>query len=252
MKPFEMNLKVERTQCGKFLIREEGEAPYIEEDLDDLLGQIEDLLVASLDENDFDEPDDDFDDDEESFSIVRPVEATDLTDFEAGGVTELKGIFAMSDPRPMGKAADGDATELGSQLQAKGITGLINLTERDYTEEQRSALSSFGVEVYNFPIRDFQTPKIEDVNEIVKLTRDPQQKFAVHCTAGKGRTGTIIGCIFVARSATVEPDAAIEMIRKVRTGAVETIEQKRFITDYAAFVDKLKAPIKSSDGTNTE
>ena len=86
MKPIELELKIERTQCGGFTIRKVGEAPHFVTDPEDLIPKIEDLLAATFDDaepTDFDEPDDeDFDDDDgfvhQSTGIVQ---VDDITDF---------------------------------------------------------------------------------------------------------------------------------------------------------------------------
>lgn len=250
MKPEELDIKVERTQCGGFVFRFEGEAPYYAQDHTDLIDQLDEQIDERFESGTFDEPDD-FEDElnDDDFggqgTLVKlepePVEVRDLTDFGAAA-SALKGIYAMRDPRPA-IGADGDATELGSQLQEKGIGSIINLTEKDYTEEQKETLSSFGIEVHSFPVKDFTVPKIEDVNAIVKLTRDKEQKFAIHCTAGKGRTGTVVSCIYVARDSMITPGKVLDMVRQIRPGSVETEAQAKFVNDYAAYVDDLKKPL---------
>jgi atypical dual specificity phosphatase len=54
---------------------------------------------------------------------------------------------------------------------------------------------------------------------------------AVHCASGLGRTGTLLAAFLVSQGATAE--GAIERVRSVRPGSVETLEQEQAIHAYA-------------------
>jgi ADP-ribosyl-[dinitrogen reductase] hydrolase len=49
----------------------------------------------------------------------------------------------------------------------------------------------------------------------------------VHCRGGLGRAGTIAARLLIELG--VEPTKAIEMVRTVRPGAIETCDQERFV-----------------------
>ena len=53
----------------------------------------------------------------------------------------------------------------------------------------------------------------------------------VHCSAGLGRTGTMLACYFVSKG--LSPKDAISRVRRVRPGSVETQEQTEAIHEYA-------------------
>jgi protein-tyrosine phosphatase len=54
---------------------------------------------------------------------------------------------------------------------------------------------------------------------------------AVHCFAGVGRTGTVLAAWMVAQG--MEPDAAIEELRALRPGSVETRGQADAVRRFA-------------------
>ena len=63
------------------------------------------------------------------------------------------------------------------------------------------------------------------------------QGVVVHCLGGHGRTGTMLACYLV-RFLGVSGEEAIEEIRRMRPGSVETVEQEETIKKYADAVAK--------------
>ena len=54
---------------------------------------------------------------------------------------------------------------------------------------------------------------------------------AVHCTAGKGRTGTVLAAYFV--NAGLSAREAIQKVRTLRPGSIETPGQEEAIAEFA-------------------
>lgn len=99
---------------------------------------------------------------------------------------------------------------------------------------------ALGFDRHKIPVRDFHPPKVDQLQQFVKLVGDlpAGAKAIVHCEGGSGRTGTFAAAYWVAKGLTV-PDA-ITHVRKARHHAVETLEQeaavKEFASRYAASV----------------
>lgn len=84
------------------------------------------------------------------------------------------------------------------------------------------------------PVKDFSIPTVDQVNEFVQRVDQAHAKgkrVIVHCTAGIGRTGTMLACWFVAKK-NMTAKEAIKTVRKFRPGSIETEEQIQFVSDY--------------------
>lgn len=90
-----------------------------------------------------------------------------------------------------------------------------------------------GIEWYHFPILDVSVPSPEAMEHWPKLSAslhdllDNGRDVLVHCRGGRGRAGTVAALLLVERG--WEAADAIDQIRTVRQGAIETAEQEAWI-----------------------
>lgn len=111
-------------------------------------------------------------------------------------------------------------------LVKMGISVFYDLTEKD--EDHLSydkILFHEGeeghrvVEYKNLPIRDFTAPSAQNVmTTLDSIDQDiaSGKKVYVHCYAGVGRTGTVVGCYLVRHG--LSGQAALERIAELRQG----------------------------------
>lgn len=141
----------------------------------------------------------------------------------------------LAGPYPGSRVAARAAERVSKFLDA-GVTYFLDLTEVGELPPYRPLL--MGKAAYRrIPIADFDVPahrtmrQILDVIDRRVLTGDV---VYVHCRAGLGRTGTVVGCYLVRHG--LSGDAALREIRRLRQTtsfpgdpSPETRVQRRFV-----------------------
>jgi atypical dual specificity phosphatase len=132
-------------------------------------------------------------------------------------------------PKLAAHARPHDAEEL-AWLRQQGIELVITLTEAPLRRDWLSDVSLLGLHV---PIVDMEAPTIEQVQQVLSATKKAHERgmgVSVHCAHGRGRTGTILACYFVAQG--MGPREAMRHVRKLRPGSIETEDQEELIEEF--------------------
>lgn len=101
------------------------------------------------------------------------------------------------------------------------------------------------------PIPNFHPPTIEQMDLIVRLLQDPDNlPVLIHCGGGKGRAGTVAACYLAAFGFSSVPDPctltqptmsapeAIQALRTIRPGSLETEQQEQFVGKWCSAIWK--------------
>ncbi len=133
---------------------------------------------------------------------------------------------------------DQDHTLL-NEYQSAGVTQVVMLTEpgedliragRDLTR----LYSQHQIKTIHYPIKDFGSP--EDLDELRTRISDvlalvsTGEKVAIHCYAGRGRTGLFIA-ILAKAALGLKGEEAIRWVRQYFP-AIETKEQEDLVREY--------------------
>ncbi|KAK7100203.1 dual specificity protein phosphatase 23-like [Littorina saxatilis] len=123
-------------------------------------------------------------------------------------------------------------------LRNQGVTCIVTLTaEHDLPAED---IQDF--EVVLLKMVDFTPPTMEQVLrfvEVMEQAEDCKQSVAVHCAAGRGRTGTVISCYLV-KKLGLTAHQAIQLLRRLRPGSVETEAQADMVSKYESLLKQLR------------
>jgi atypical dual specificity phosphatase len=87
-------------------------------------------------------------------------------------------------------------------------------------------------------VEDYHSPSLEEIDSAVKFIEDEigaKRAVLVHCAAGKGRTGTILGS-YLLKNENLGAKGAITRIRNLRPGSIQTDSQERSIYEYEKYL----------------
>jgi atypical dual specificity phosphatase len=136
----------------------------------------------------------------------------------------------IEEPR-LGALARPGALEELRWLREHGIEVLLSLTEEPPESEW---IEGVGLLLFHVPMIDMEAPTQEQLERCMSaIRRAHEQDFgvAVHCGAGMGRTGVVLACYMVEQG--MEAESAIDRVRHLRPGSVETEDQARAVKEYA-------------------
>jgi protein-tyrosine phosphatase len=112
------------------------------------------------------------------------------------------------------------------------------------------AFEARGAGVVRFPIDEGGTPTFELAHEVTRFilaSAARGENVVIHCRSGRGRTGMIAACTLVSQG--IDPTRAVRNVRSARAGCIETLEQERFVYDFAAANPYSSVPITSASAS---
>lgn len=115
-------------------------------------------------------------------------------------------------------------------LKRMGITMLITLTERDLPGD---VLRQHGLSNLHLPIYDHEVPTLAQIQMLLKRMEGLIQRgevLAVHCLAGRGRTGVVLAAWWVRAGLTAQE--ALRRVRLIDPRYVQNAEQEAFLQSY--------------------
>jgi len=116
-------------------------------------------------------------------------------------------------------------------MRKEGIEVLISLTE---DQPRREWIEGAGLLLVHVPVVDMEPPtlgQLETCVSAIERANANKMGVAVHCGAGLGRTGVVIGAYFVHQG--MNATSAIARIRKLRPGSIETEDQVESVIEFA-------------------
>lgn len=144
--------------------------------------------------------------------------------------------FSWVDPPRLAALSMPSSADDLTWLRRQGIDVLVSLTE---DPPPRRWVNDAGLLAIHHPIIDMTAPSPRQLDHIVEAIHRATKSgmgVAVHCTAGKGRTGTVLAAYFV--DAGMSAAEAIDKVRTMRPGSVETADQEEAVAAFAERHDR--------------
>ena len=137
--------------------------------------------------------------------------------------------FSWVDPPHVAALATPDADDL-VWLRDNGVQVVVTLTEHPLP---RQWVNDAGLMAVHIPVTDFTAPsgrQLQLAVDTIDRAKRSGMGVAIHCGAGKGRTGTVLAAYLVTQGLTASE--AIRKVRELRPGSVETFEQEQAVVEW--------------------
>jgi protein-tyrosine phosphatase len=121
-------------------------------------------------------------------------------------------------------------------LARAGTTTVVDLRAEDGLGDDVRTVTELGMKLVHLPVRDGQVPSADKIEAFLASTADPGAKVFVHCGAGVGRTGAMVGAYLVSNGGADGPAA----LRRNLAVGPPSLEQVAFVARLQG--DELERP----------
>ena len=123
-----------------------------------------------------------------------------------------------------------------------GIRSIVTIKEKPLPSEwfnKSSGISEGKIDYFHLSIEDYGAPSQEELDNVVNyISRqiDNGKPVMVHCSGGKGRTGTILAAYLMKKRIVLNAYQAIARLRKIRGESIQSKDQESLLFDYEKYL----------------
>jgi atypical dual specificity phosphatase len=138
-----------------------------------------------------------------------------------------------------------------SLREKNGIRSIITIKEKPLSSEwfKSSGIGEGKIDYFHLSIEDYRAPSLEELDYVVNyISRqiDNGRPVMVHCSGGKGRTGTILAAYLLKKGNVLNAYQAINKPRKIRGESIQSKDQENILFDYEKYVRNEKLSTKNN------
>jgi atypical dual specificity phosphatase len=132
------------------------------------------------------------------------------------------------------------------------IRSIVTIKEKPLPSEwfKSSGIGEGKIDYFHLSIEDYGVPSLEELDHVVNyISRqiDNGNPVMVHCSGGKGRTGTILAAYLIKKRIVLNAYQAINKLRKIREESIQSKDQENILFDYEKY---LRRPPPTENNNN--
>jgi atypical dual specificity phosphatase len=122
------------------------------------------------------------------------------------------------------------------------IRSIVTIKEKPLSSEwfkSSSGIWEGRIDYFHLSIEDYGAPSLKELDYVVNyISRqiDNGRPVMVHCSGGKGRTGTILAAYLIKKRIVLNAYQAINKLRKIRGESIQSKDQENILFDYEKYL----------------
>ena len=132
-----------------------------------------------------------------------------------------------------------------------GIRSIVTIKEKPLPSEwfKSSSAGDGKIDYFHLSIEDYGAPSLKELDYVVSyIIRqiDNGRPVMVHCSGGKGRTGTILAAYLIKKGNVLSAEQAINRLSKIRGESIQSKDQESSVFSYEEYL-KSQRPTDNND-----
>ena len=133
-----------------------------------------------------------------------------------------------------------------------GIRSIATIKEKPLSSKwlESCGIGEEKIDYFHLSIEDYGAPSLEELDYVVNYINrqiDDGKPVMVHCSGGKGRTGTILAAYLIKKRNVLNAHQAINKLRKIRGESIQSKDQENILFDYEKYLGERPSTENNTD-----